>query len=127
MTELSLHLPDDSRALPRVRRALRTWLDDVGVGGEVADDIVLASWEACANAVEHPLQPVRHEVVVDARMSPSRVCIDVRDAGRWRRRRARAYRGLGLTIVNALMDEVSISSGRRGTVVHMCRALDRAA
>jgi anti-sigma regulatory factor (Ser/Thr protein kinase) len=127
-TELSLHLTDDPQALPQVRRALREWLHEVGVAGDVADDIVLASWEACANAVEHPLEPAEHEVVVDARVRSSQVCVDVRDAGRWRRREARPYRGLGLTIVNALMDEVSIRrGGRSGTVVHMCRALDRPA
>lgn len=122
--ELSIQVPDELAALPSVRTALRAWLEDVGVAGQAADDIVLASWEACANAVEHPLHPGHHELLLDARASRLRVCVTVHDAGCWREPTSRPYRGLGLEIVNALMDDVSIRRVRDGTVVHMCRELE---
>lgn len=122
--ELSIQVPDELAALPSVRSALRAWLEDVGVEGQAADDIVLASWEACANAVEHPLHPGHHEVLLDARASRSRVCVSVHDSGCWRGPTSRPYRGLGLEIVNALMDDVSIRRARDGTVVRMCREVE---
>ena len=52
---LSLTIPDRLDALDALRRALRCWLDRAGVERETAEDVVLATWEVCANAVEHPL------------------------------------------------------------------------
>ena len=127
-THLSLRLPADADSLPVVRRELRSWLARAGVEGTPADDIVLASWEACANAVEHPVEPdATGEIDVEASLSAERVCVQVRDTGRWRERRAhRAHRGLGLQLVRALMHDVSIQPQERGTEVRMCRSLEGA-
>lgn len=127
-THLSLRLPADVHSLPVVRRELRRWLARAGVEGAPADDIVLASWEACANAVEHPIEPdAAGEIDVEASLRAECVCVEVRDTGRWRERYApRAYRGLGLRLVRALMHDVSIRPQETGTEVRMCRSLEGA-
>jgi len=122
---LSMRFAADLGALPSVRRAMRRWLESLGVVGPAADDIVLASWEACANAVEHPLDAAERDLCIDARAGSSLVCVLVRDAGSWRERAAPPYRGLGLTLVNAVMDDVAIIHGEEGTIVRMCRCLER--
>ncbi len=50
---LHLRLPSDIGSLDLVRDAMRSWLAGAPVSGPEAHDIVLAVWEACANAIEH--------------------------------------------------------------------------
>jgi serine phosphatase RsbU (regulator of sigma subunit) len=54
---LRLRLPAANGSLSIVRDALRTWLEPAPVTKAEAGEIVLAAWEACANAVEHALAP----------------------------------------------------------------------
>jgi anti-sigma regulatory factor (Ser/Thr protein kinase) len=128
---LSMRFAADIGALPSVRTAMRRWLESLGVRGPAADDIVLASWEACANAVEHPLEAAEQlkaaerDVSIDAKADGSHVLVLVRDAGSWRQEATRPYRGLGLTLVSAVMDNVKIIRGEDGTIVRMCRCVER--
>src|SRR5262249_17431270 len=48
-----MEFPADPSCLPEVRRELRGWLDDVEADRREADDVVLATSEACNNAIEH--------------------------------------------------------------------------
>jgi hypothetical protein len=41
-------------ALHDFRTELRAWLARVGTDRDEAEDLVLAAWEVCANAIEHP-------------------------------------------------------------------------
>ena len=53
----SYTMPDRLDALSELRTELRAWLAGTGVDRETAEDVVLAAWEVCANAVEHPVRP----------------------------------------------------------------------
>ena len=106
-----------------MRIALRRWLADVGLDTEAADDVVLAAWEVCVNAVEHAVKP-RGGVTLVASRTRVGVRVAVHDSGTWRERaaqRPRPGRGLGLRLATAVMDRVSILRDRPGTEVVMWR------
>ena len=105
-----------------MRTDLRRWLGRVGVPGGVAEDIVLAAWELCANAIEHPAQPDPSEVTLDAEAYTHGVRVTVHDAGVWNGHRlTRAKRGLGLRIVEGLVDRLAVRRGFEGTEVMLFR------
>jgi anti-sigma regulatory factor (Ser/Thr protein kinase) len=129
MTNLETGLPTFKRsvpprleALPSMRVELREWLTALDVPRPVANDIVLAAWEVCANAIEHPVQTSAQEVAVEAKALPRGIRVAVRDAGRWTGMRlARANRGLGLRIVEGLVDRLAIRRGLGDTEVVLFR------
>jgi serine phosphatase RsbU (regulator of sigma subunit)/K+-sensing histidine kinase KdpD/anti-sigma regulatory factor (Ser/Thr protein kinase) len=121
--ELRLTLPAAPEALQTAREQLRAWLAHGGVGGDDAHDIVLATWEACANAVEHPEQPTASEFELEASRQGDSVRVTVRDAGRWRAPSEREERGLGLLLMRNLMQSVEVTPAPTGTVVYMERRL----
>ncbi len=104
-----------------MRIALRRWLADVGLETEAAEDVVLAAWEVCVNAVEHAVEPQDGVTLVASRTRLG-VRIAVHDSGTWRERAVqRPGRGLGLGLARAVMDRVSILRDRPGTEVVMWR------
>lgn len=110
-------------SLPFMRAELRSWLESTPASGDEVADIVLASWEACANALEHPIAPVAAEISIDATAVGRTVCIAVKDSGLWLERLPRPERGLGLKLIKGLMDQVEITRNGAGTVVLMSRRL----
>jgi anti-sigma regulatory factor (Ser/Thr protein kinase) len=120
-SRLSVVVPADPRVLPAVRAALRQWLAVAGLEAQPRDDVVLATWEACANAVEHPVAPAGCDLSVEAVAGPRGVMVVVRDTGTWRGPVARLERGRGLHLMTALMDDVAVARTARGTEVRMCR------
>ena len=121
---LRLTYPAEAAALAPLREKLRDWLGDQSVAGNVRDEIVLACSEACANAIEHAEDPSRpeFEVIVDTAGDGVRVL--VRDFGRWREPRGTPDRGLGLRLIEELMDTVEIVRSESGTEVRMRRRLE---
>jgi anti-sigma regulatory factor (Ser/Thr protein kinase) len=113
--------------LVEARDGLRRWLAEVGTEKDVRDDIVLACWEATANAIEHPLaDDVDIQVKVRAVRQGDHVVVSVSDSGRWREREpgnVREERGLGLKLIRALMDRVQIVPTATGTEVVMWRRI----
>lgn len=110
--------------LADLRRQLRSWLERFEVEPEVTQCVVLAVSEAAANAVEHGygsdgVGEVRVEARLDRR---AMLTATVRDRGTWREPTSDSYRGRGITIMQSLMDEVSIASEAGATVVQMSRA-----
>ena len=122
--QLSVATPATVGALPAVRSALRGWLSASGVDEDTASDVVTAVWEACANAVEHPLAPTSDELVVEAGQGPGCLWVSVRDSGSWRTHGRTSTRGFGLPLVSGLMDDVVIDRRPGGTVVRMVRKLE---
>ena len=64
---LDLRLPATLQSLDVVRDALRLWLENAPLSEEQAHEVVLAAWEACANAVEHPQEARKHVFTLAAR------------------------------------------------------------
>ena len=85
-------------------------------------DVLVAAGEACANAIEHgyrdqPGQQVR----LQATATTGRLRLAVTDSGRWRPAAPDPdpYRGKGIPLMRALMDNVSIEADAAGTTVIM--------
>jgi anti-sigma regulatory factor (Ser/Thr protein kinase) len=108
-TEDSLHL---------VRDALRTWLEGTALSRADAEDLVLAAWEICANAIEHAADPTKDTVRVRASVDETRVRVVVDDTGRFVATSSpRPDRGLGLRLAEQLASTVEIDAGEQGTSV----------
>ena len=107
--------------LAPLRHALRSWLERIGMDEDVAYDVVLAASEACANAIEHPLERRSRFVDVEALLVEGAVQVRVHDSGRWREPGPPRLRGRGLRLIESFMDDVRIDQAAEGTVVVMRR------
>ena len=119
---LHLHLPADPSVLARMRHALRRWLHAQGLAEDEIGEITLACGEACANAIEHAYAPRLASFELEAGESADLLTVAVRDMGKWRAPRGR-NRGRGITIMEALMDDVQVNPSPNGTEVLMRRKL----
>ena len=118
----SYTMPDRLEALSALRTELRAWLSRSGVDRDTTEDVVLAAWEVCANAVEHPVDRKHHDVTLVATVGSSGVCIVVEDTGSWRDTVSRPGRGLGLRLARAMVDRLSIVRRSPGTEVVIWRS-----
>jgi len=115
-------MPAEPAELARMRRALAAWLRGIGVGPAEVNDLVLASAEACSNAIRHAYGPGAGTVEVEAYRDDGAIELVVRDFGRWRQRRGRGG-GRGLALIEALTPSMHIERGESGTVVTMRRTI----
>ena len=99
------------------RDAARTWLEQHGVRGQRAHDVVLALGEACANAVEHAYRGGTGEVEVEIAGTAADLLLSVRDRGHWRVPAAGGDRGRGTGIMQALASELRVDTTEGGTTV----------
>jgi PAS domain S-box-containing protein len=129
-TRLRIRIPADPAKLASVRRRVANWLSALEVVGEVADDIVLACSEACANSIEHAYGPGQEWIEIEGEVRAdgegSQVGVIVRDSGRWRPSR-NGTRGRGLSLIDAYMDGSEITRSASGTELRMRRAIGREA
>jgi anti-sigma regulatory factor (Ser/Thr protein kinase) len=117
-----LRIPADPARLRTMRRSVGRWLSVLDVEPEVAQDVVLACGEACANAIEHAYGPGEGSVEIEASVTDGLLDVVVRDEGRWRPA-SNGDRGRGLRLMEACMDEVQIDRRSTGTSVRMRKAL----
>ncbi|MCS0604359.1 SpoIIE family protein phosphatase [Streptomyces sp. LP11] len=119
---LDVSFPAESSQLAPVRNALRGWLDQCDLPPNTVQNVLVAAGEACANAIEHghrhaPGETVRlrAEAVVDS------LRLTVADSGRWKvpQPELNPHRGRGVTLMRALMQQVTITPGPSGTTVDM--------
>ncbi|HET9243409.1 MAG TPA: SpoIIE family protein phosphatase [Gaiella sp.] len=125
LAPLRVTIPADPDSLPYLRDELIRWLELAAVSGGDARDIVLATWEAGANAIEHADAGQGALVTVDAALSGDRVRVGVVDRGRWKEPSPRQDRGLGLRLIEALMTSVDVQRRPDGTRIVMERPLTR--
>ncbi len=121
---LNLRVPSSTDSLDLVREALRTWLTGTPLSRVDSQDVVLAVWEACANAIEHAADPGEDWIEVHANVHDSRVRVAVDDTGRWTPATERVDRGLGLRLIYASMSSVDIESREEGTRVTFEKAVE---
>jgi PAS domain S-box-containing protein len=119
---LEMTFPAESSQLAPVRRALRGWLERCQLSPQTTQSVLVAVGEACANAIEHghrhaPGEPVRLrvEALVDD------LCLIIADSGEWKtpQPEANTHRGRGMTLMKAMMERVTVTSGAAGTTVQM--------
>ena len=118
---LDLRLDGGDASLRNAREALRLWLATAPVGEMDAHDIVLAAWEASANASEHSLSDSGFRL--QAQLVDDGLRIVVEDSGTWMPPSARPDRGRGLQLMRALMSSVEVEPGPRGTRVTLEKRL----
>jgi integral membrane sensor domain MASE1/anti-sigma regulatory factor (Ser/Thr protein kinase) len=118
--DLAMTVSADARRLQEVRRAVERWLREGHVTSDDANDVLVASGEACANVVRHAYPAGRGDLHLEARLDDEVVAVTVRDAGAWRPPVDRGG-GWGLELMRGLMDEVAVKTSPAGTVVTMRR------
>ena len=118
---LDVRLDGGDASLRHVRETLRHWLAGAPVSEMDAHDIVLAAWEASANANEHSLSQGGFRL--QAQVVDDLVRIVVEDAGTWLPPAARPDRGRGLQLMRALMSSVEVEPGPYGTRVTLEKRL----
>jgi anti-sigma regulatory factor (Ser/Thr protein kinase) len=95
-------------------------LDRAGVNADQSLEVLIAAGEALANAIEHGH---RHHAEGTIRLRATaladRLQVTVIDGGSWKPPVAAAHRGRGITLMRALMQDVTIQPLATGTTVHM--------
>ena len=120
---LDLTVRSDEGSLHLIRDAIRTWLEGTELGRVDAEDLLLAAWEACANAIEHAENPFEDTVRLRATLDDSSIRIVVEDSGRFVQVRARSDRGLGLRLAEHLSSAMDITMTEDGTTVALEKLL----
>ena len=120
MQTLVRTFPCEVHELPTLRLTLEQWLlvNDIDVDARVA--AVIAAHEAAANAIEHGHC---NEIELEGRLEPEHtIYLEVRADGNWRLpSNSDDGRGRGLTLINGLMDSVSVDTHPDCTSVRMRR------
>jgi anti-sigma regulatory factor (Ser/Thr protein kinase) len=119
-----LHLRVAARPeeLAAIRRLLRGWLADAGADRRAIEAVLLASGEACTNAIEHAYGPGEQTFELEGMRDGDAIELVIRDQGRWRAPRGQ-NRGRGLGLMETFMDEVEVTPGEDGTAVRMRRRI----
>jgi GAF domain-containing protein/anti-sigma regulatory factor (Ser/Thr protein kinase) len=118
---LLLRFPADPTVLVSLRQALRQWLGTLGAEEDETYDVLVATTEAAANAVEHAYGPGDATFEVEARPGENgEISVVVRDAGSWRPPRGH-NRGRGTLLMQELMDDFKVTTGEMGTEVRMSK------
>jgi len=118
----TITFPPDAGELSAVRGRLRGWLSAHDLDELLIQDLLIAAGEACANGVEHGN---RHGAGPDMRLTVScgqgELLMTVWDGGSWKPPDAEPnpYRGHGLAMIRAMMDDVALETGPGGTTVSM--------
>lgn len=122
--DLELESPATPESLAPTRRRLRAWLNARGVDAADATDIVLATGEALANAVEHAhAGRAGGRYVLRATHAGDVVTVTVADDGDWRVPRSGSDRGRGLPMIRSAMDRLVLDRDGGGTRLTMTRAV----
>ncbi|MEV5320560.1 SpoIIE family protein phosphatase [Streptomyces sp. NPDC052687] len=119
---LEITFPAESAQLAPVRKALRSWLDRCDLPPHIAQNVLVAAGEACANAIEHGHRHTPGDTVrLRAEALVDELRLTVADTGHWKtpEPEANPHRGRGITLMRALMQHVTITPGPVGTTVDM--------
>lgn len=123
MQDFFTTLAPDRRGLTALRGSLAGWLERVGVAESRRADAILAAHEAVVNAIDH--SGTRHPIVVRARREEQTITIEVADRGRWKPPPLDpGGRGLGLTLIAGLVDDLGIERNHDGTRVRLIHAVN---
>jgi serine/threonine-protein kinase RsbW len=118
----SLHnLPADASEVDAFRRHFTRWIaEETAATDERRADIVLAVYEAVANAAEHayptPTPDATMNITARYRHTARTLDVTVTDHGTWKQQQPTTG-GRGLLLIRALTDTTDIATGPAGTTV----------
>ncbi len=119
MAEFLFRLPPDLTILASLRHDLAAWLRQFDfISERDLADIILATHEAAANAIEHATDPFGPGQVT-AWLADRVLIVEIRDSGAWAAAPGSEERGRGLSVIESLVDEVRISKNPRGTTLRL--------
>jgi anti-sigma regulatory factor (Ser/Thr protein kinase) len=119
---LAMRFAADANHMAPSRAALRSWLNQAGLGPDDINDVLIATGEAVANAIEHGHRDRPEGTVsVSATALVDRLQVTVADDGTWKapRQVASRNRGRGIVLMRGLVEDCTIHSGDAGTTVHL--------
>lgn len=121
--DLHVRVPAVAGRLTGLRYALAEWAEHAGLPAEDREALVLASYEAMANTVEHAYVG-QLQGVLDLRavrdLARRCVTVTVTDFGRWKPPSAEpGTRGRGLRLIHGLTTTAAITPSTTGTTVVM--------
>jgi anti-sigma regulatory factor (Ser/Thr protein kinase) len=119
---LNLKIAARAEELASIRRLLRGWLTDAGADRRAIEAVLLASGEACTNAIEHAYGPGEQTFELVGTREGDDVILEIRDHGQWRAPRGQ-NRGRGLGLMETFMDQVDVIPSESGTAVRMRRRI----
>ncbi|WP_370965167.1 SpoIIE family protein phosphatase [Amycolatopsis sp. cg9] len=117
---LALDFAAHPDSLASTRTWLRAWLANAELEPDLAQDVLVATGEACANAVEHAYPGATGgSARLAARFTGSHLVVVVTDDGRWKQPPPdnQVLRGRGMPMMEALADAVTIRHDADGTTV----------
>ena len=130
---IKLEIPSSAKFVSVARKAVEAIAFGMGLPDETADDLKLAVGEACTNAVKYSVSN-GHSVQVLYHVTPDKLEVEVRNTGTEFRPENRRKKpsseclpigGLGLHVIEAVMDEVNITSKNGETVLKMTKRFKR--
>ncbi|MGA7050860.1 MAG: SpoIIE family protein phosphatase, partial [Mycobacterium sp.] len=119
---LELTFPAHASYLAPTRTALRSWLTQARVDPDQTMNVLIATGEAVANAIEHGH---RHSpegtISLGATALVDQVQLTITDSGAWKLPQPAAdhHRGRGIALMRGLMHDVTINPDTAGTTVHL--------
>jgi anti-sigma regulatory factor (Ser/Thr protein kinase) len=118
MNPFHTSISPDLTLLRPLRSSLVAWLESSGVDDPPRADVVLATHEAAANAIEHSGSTAPIEI--RARIGDGEVTVEIADGGRWLvSPPGTEERGRGLGMMTALVSRVEIAKETFGTTVRL--------
>lgn len=112
-----------------LRIALSEWLTGLQVAPDRVYDVVLATYEALANAVEHAYSSEGStgavggtgtlDLLAQCASSTGRIEVTIRDRGAWAVHAPDPTRGRGVPLMHALADSTAVTSDHDGTTVRL--------
>ncbi len=121
--ELHFRVPAVASRLADLRHALAEWATRIGLPEEDTEALVLASYEAMANTVEHAYRDQTQGVLdLSAQVDDEqgRVIVTVTDYGQWQPPKpSGGLRGRGLSLIRGLTSTSTITPTTGGTTVTM--------
>lgn len=121
--DLHFRVPAVPSRLAGLRHALAEWATRIGLPEEDTEALVLASYEAMANSVEHAYHDQTQGLLdLKARLdgAQSRVVVTVTDYGQWKPPQlSGGLRGRGLSLIKGLTNTSTITPTAGGTTVTM--------
>ena len=121
---LELDFAADATELAPVRSAVRNWLGRCDLDPQQAINILIATGEACANAIEHGHRNRPGGLIqLRATALANGLRVTVIDSGNWKApdpvMTTAGQRGRGIALMRGLMHQVTIRPTSTGTVVEM--------